>query len=337
VDDTVQQWKFALNPPRRGDVPVVSVIMPVYNGAQWLPAAVESVLAQTLANLELLIVDDKSQDDTLAIAQRFARLDARVRVLRHRVNRGQAAARNLALSQARGDWVAPVDADDQIRPDRLRRLVEAGEREGADLIADGILFEGERQPGVPAELMTWRRNDQRLEQLSAEALIRSGFGGGCRSLGYLKPLMRRRFLEHCQLRYAEDLRFAEDFNLYVRALFCGARFLLYPESHYVYWQTPESASRTEISRIAQDAVDNSRMLRAVVPDNDSEQVTAALDEYERRWQVLSWFEQMKRGLSERNLSAVIGLLIRMPVSARDIVQFALGRARMKRRGPQEMD
>jgi glycosyltransferase involved in cell wall biosynthesis len=311
--------------------------MPAYNGAQWLSAAVESVLAQTLANLEVLIVDDASQDDTLAIAQRFARLDARVHVLRHHVNRGQAAARNLALTHARGDWIAPVDADDQIRPDRLRRLVEAGEREGADLIADGILFEGERQPGVPAELMTWRRNDQRLERLSAVALIRSGFGGGCRSLGYLKPLMRRRFLEQSQLRYAEGLRFAEDFNLYVRALFCGARFLLYPESHYVYWQTPESASRTEISRIAQHAVGNSQMLRAAVPAAESAQVTAALDEYERRWQVLSWFEDMKRGFSQPNVSAVLGLLMRMPVSPRDIVRFALGRVRMKRRGPEELD
>lgn len=330
------QWRFAVNAPRRGDAPVVSVIMPVYNGAQWLSAAVESVLAQTLASLEVLIVDDASHDDTLEIAQRFARLDARVRVLRHRVNRGQAAARNVALSYARGDWIAPVDADDQIRPDRLRRLVEAGEREGADLIADGILFEGERQPGVPAELMTWRRSDQRLERLSAETLIRSGFGGGCRSLGYLKPLMRRRFLEQCQLRYAEDLRFAEDFNLYVRALFCGARFLLFPESHYVYWQTPESASRTEISRIAQHAVGNSQMLRAAIPATESAQVTAALDEYERRWQVLSWFEQMKRGFSERNAAAVLRLLLRMPVSPRDIVRFAFGRARMKRRGPQAL-
>ena len=332
------QWRFALNASRRSDdAPVVSVIMPVYNGAQWLSAAVESVLAQTLTNLEVLIVDDASDDDTLEIAQRFARLDARVHVLRNRVNRGQAAARNVALSHARGVWVAPVDADDQIRPDRLRRLVEAGEREGADLIADGILFEGERQPGVPAELMTWGRNDQRLEQLSAEALIRSGFGGGCRSLGYLKPLMRRRFLEQCHLRYAEDLRFAEDFNLYVRALFCGARFLLFPESHYVYWQTPESASRTEISRIAQDAVDNSQMLRAAVRGSESARVTAALDEYERRWQVLSWFEQMKRGLTERNARAVLKLLRRMPVSPRDIVRFAVGRVRMKRRGQQESE
>ena len=98
--------------------------MPVYNGAQWLSAALESVLAQTLSNLELLIVDDASVDDTARIAERFATRDRRVQLLRHASNRGQAAARNLALGKARGAWIAPVDADDEIRPERLRVLVE---------------------------------------------------------------------------------------------------------------------------------------------------------------------------------------------------------------------
>src|SRR5678816_1140531 len=95
----------------------VSVIMPVYNGAQWLAAAVESVLRQTLSNLEVLIVDDGSVDETACIAERFAARDSRVQLLSLSSNRGQSAARNLALERARGAWIAPVDADDEIRPD----------------------------------------------------------------------------------------------------------------------------------------------------------------------------------------------------------------------------
>jgi succinoglycan biosynthesis protein ExoO len=123
---------------KRTAVPAVSVLIPVYNGGQWLAAAIESVLSQTLSNLEVLVVDDASEDDTVRIAEEFARRDPRVRLLRQHCNRGQAAARNLALASARGEWVAPVDADDEILPDRLRVLVEAGEQEHADLIADGI-------------------------------------------------------------------------------------------------------------------------------------------------------------------------------------------------------
>jgi succinoglycan biosynthesis protein ExoO len=310
--------------------PVVSVIIPVYNGAQCLETAVESVLSQTLANIEVLIVDDGSVDATVRIAERLAARDPRVRLLRHSRNRGQSAARNRALDSARGVWIAPVDADDEIRPDRLRVLVEAGEQEQADLIADGIIFEGARSPGAPAELMTWRGDGRDLESLSAEALIRSGMKGGCHSLGYLKPLMRRQFLDECNLRYSEDLRFAEDFNFYARALFCGARFLLYPESHYVYWQTPSSASRSEITRMAGHALASSQRLRASVPQAGSAEVTAALDEYEKRWLLLTWFEHVKRAVTNRHFRQVIRLFVKPPVGHHRIIRFAYDRASLKR-------
>ena len=310
--------------------PVVSVVMPVYNGAKWLAAAVESVLAQTLSNLEVLIVDDASTDGSVRIAECLALRDPRVRLLRHANNRGQSAARNLAIDAARGVWVAPVDADDEILPDRLRLLSEAGAREHADLIADGLFFEGARPPGAPAELMTWRGDGRRPESLSAETLVRSGMNGGWRSLGYLKPLMRRQFLNRCNLRYEEDLRFAEDFNLYVRALFQDGRFLLFPESLYVYRQTPASASRTEIGRIARHAVSSSRGLRAAIPAPVPPGLEAAFDEYEQRWSLLSWFEQVKHCVAERRFARVVALLFRLPASPRRVLRFARDRARMKR-------
>ncbi len=320
--------------PKHDDQPAVSVIMPVYNGAQSLPAAVESVLAQTLSNLEMLIVDDGSVDDTVRVAEQFAARDPRVQLFRQRTNRGQAAARNLALKMARGVWIAPIDADDEILPDRLRLLAEAGEREHADLIADGILFQGARLPGTPAELLTWRRNGHDVEQLSAEALIKSDIpAGGCCSLGYLKPLMRRRFLNEYKLRYAEDLRFAEDIHLYARALLCGARFLLYPESHYVYRQTLASASRNEIllPRMARHAVASSQRIRAVASQYESTELQAALDEHEQRWLLVGWFEQIKRAVADRRFRQAIKLLFKRPSSPGHIIRFASDRARMKRR------
>jgi glycosyltransferase involved in cell wall biosynthesis len=310
----------------------VSVVMPVYNGAQWLPAALESVLGQTLSDIEVLVVDDASTDESARLAEGYAARDPRVKVLRQPSNRGPAAARNVALDRARGTWVAIVDADDEIRPDRLRLLAEAGEREHADLIADGILFEG-RGPGAPAELMTWRCDGPGLERLSAEALIRSGTLGRRRSLGLLKPLIRRRFLDDCGLRYAEDLRFAEDFNFYVRALFCGARFVLYPESHYVYRQRPASARPREVTRITRQALSSSQRLRAAVPAAGSSRLSAALDEYDQRWLLMSWFAQLKRGVADRRFREAVELLRELPASPGRVFRFACGRARMKWRAP----
>jgi glycosyltransferase involved in cell wall biosynthesis len=83
--------------------------MPVYNGTRFLDRAVASVRAQTLADWELLAVDDASADGSAELLDRLATADPRVRVFRHATNRGQAAARNTALAAAGGEWVAYLD------------------------------------------------------------------------------------------------------------------------------------------------------------------------------------------------------------------------------------
>ncbi|MEQ9608089.1 MAG: glycosyltransferase, partial [Kiloniellaceae bacterium] len=90
--------------------PRVSVVLPAYNVAGSLPAAVASALNQSLASVEVLIADDGSSDGTAEVAADLARRDPRVRVLRAPRNAGAAAARNRALAAARGDWVALLDA-----------------------------------------------------------------------------------------------------------------------------------------------------------------------------------------------------------------------------------
>ncbi|MEX2528479.1 MAG: glycosyltransferase family 2 protein [Gemmatimonadota bacterium] len=101
--------------------PAVSVLMPVYNGARFVDRAVESVRSQTVDGWELLMVDDGSSDGSLALAQRWASLDPRIRVLQHPggVNRGVSASRNLAAAHARAPWLALLDADDEWEPSKL--------------------------------------------------------------------------------------------------------------------------------------------------------------------------------------------------------------------------
>ena len=109
--------------------PVVSVLMAVYNAERWLDQSLTSLLRQqTLTQLEVVAVDDASTDASLAILQRWAEKDSRLRVLHHDENRGQAAARNLALRHASGEYVCMVDADDWLSPDALQRAVEQFQR-----------------------------------------------------------------------------------------------------------------------------------------------------------------------------------------------------------------
>ncbi len=106
-------------------LPLVSVLMPAYNHAPYIGAAVESVLGQTYAHLELIVVDDASTDDTWAVLQSFG--DARMRVSRHDRNQGAHVTLNDAMAQARGQYVAILNSDDVYHPERLQTLLAEAE------------------------------------------------------------------------------------------------------------------------------------------------------------------------------------------------------------------
>ena len=112
------------------NVPCVSVIMPVYNAGKYLRDAVESVLAQSFRDFELLLVDDGATDDSGMVCDEYAARDGRVRV-RHGRNGGICASRNVGLSIARGKWLAFCDHDDFCEPGWLDALVSAVD--GTDL------------------------------------------------------------------------------------------------------------------------------------------------------------------------------------------------------------
>lgn len=111
------------------DRPLISVIVPVYNGERFLAETLRSALLQTYPHFEIIVVDDGSRDGTGAITAELARKDARLRAVRQE-NAGVAAARNRGIAEARGSLVAPLDADDLWRPEKLAKQVAAFARGG---------------------------------------------------------------------------------------------------------------------------------------------------------------------------------------------------------------
>ncbi|WP_299677757.1 glycosyltransferase family 2 protein [uncultured Roseobacter sp.] len=211
--------------------PLVSVIMSNFNGADYLEAAVASVLGQSHRTIELIVADDASQDDSLAILRRLAASDDRLKLILQENNTGPAGARNAALDAARGVWVAIVDADDLIHPRRIERLLAAAEALEADVVADDLVSFGSVEMAGRTLLESRRLAEPLL--LTAAELIRSDtVNSGLGSFGYLKPMIRRDALG--PLRYDDSLRVGEDFDLYARLLICGARFLVLPAPLYLY-------------------------------------------------------------------------------------------------------
>ena len=113
---------------------MTTFIVPIYNAERYLSACLDSLLAQTAKELQIILVDDGSTDGSLAIAKSYTVRDPRVELYRQ-PHAGQSAARNLGLKHAHGEYVAFVDADDTIAPDWCEKHVEA--IEGVDYVQSG--------------------------------------------------------------------------------------------------------------------------------------------------------------------------------------------------------
>ncbi len=112
---------------------LVSIVTPAFRAARYIGETIRSVQAQTYRDLEMLVVDDCSPDDTAAIVASFAASDPRIRLLRQQVNGGPAAARNRALAEARGRWIAFLDSDDTWLPQKLEKQLQFHQAQGAKL------------------------------------------------------------------------------------------------------------------------------------------------------------------------------------------------------------
>ncbi len=212
----------------------VDVIIPAWNREDTIGRSVASALAEQEV-LSVLVVDDGSTDETAKSAHSADDGSNRLTILQLPENRGPAAARNaaLAFSRSSAPWIAVLDGDDFLLPGRFSRLLAQAHR--YDVIADDLLQVHEDCCDVAVGLLA------RAAQFEPWDCDLRGFvlgniprkGRHRRELGFLKPLIRRSFLEKCRLRYDETLRLGEDYAFYAQLLALGARFRIVPACGYV--------------------------------------------------------------------------------------------------------
>lgn len=214
--------------------PRVTVAIPVYNSASTLARAIRSAAGQTLRDIEILVADDASTDDSAAIAEAMALGDRRIRVIRLHPNGGKPRAMNAMVEAARGEWVAVLDADDCYLPDRLERLVGAAEEHGVEMAADNLLY---FDAGVERVLRTGFDPAIGTRVIGTDELVRTASSFAEFDLGILKPLVRRQFVLDRGLRYYEGTRLAEDFYYLLMFFVSGGRACLVSEPLY-QWTLP---------------------------------------------------------------------------------------------------
>ncbi len=250
--------------------PKVSVITPAYNAAPYIGQAIESVQAQTLADWEMIIVDDASTDDTAQAVRRYLS-DPRIRFLQNERNMGAGYTRNRALEAAQGEWIAVLDADDWFAPQRLEKLTAFAEQMEAEMVADLQVYHTEWGSVYTIAWATHAKPPQSPRFYTPEQVIKAHPS--------IKPLIRAEFLRQKQIRYAEHIRKSQDYAFYMEILIKGARFALMPEPLYYYRVHPNTVT-TRYDAIAENRKSLEYLLS--LPETTSRQRALLQRAYRRR-------------------------------------------------------
>lgn len=220
-------------------MPEISVIVPVYKAEDYLHACVDSILSQTVSDFELILVDDGSPDGCGAICDDYAARDSRVRVI-HQENQGQAAARNHALSIAKGEWVCFVDSDDAVHPQMLERLGQAAAESGAAMSMCRML----EAPEMPEDFSSPVEVSWELLSMAEESLVALFDAGDYPGWVACAKLIRRELVQShlfCPGRVYED-------NEAVCHWIYGAKTIAsIPHSLYFYRTNPGSTTQSRFS------------------------------------------------------------------------------------------
>ena len=219
--------------------PKISVIVPVYNTEQYLRRCIDSVLAQTYQDFELLLIDDGSTDSSGAICDEYAARDSRVRVF-HKVNGGVSSARNVGLDNARGEWVTFVDSDDYIEENFLKSF--EGNLDADLVVGNTVLITlpaGNRTKHHCIPFGCYKDIEHFISSYLSESILRVPWGKMYKT-GHLSDL-----------RFNENVRIGEDliFNLqyFQNVLKISVLNNGIHKSSYVYMNPNDSVKKYEMS------------------------------------------------------------------------------------------
>lgn len=242
-------------------LPLISVIVPVYNIMDWLPRCVQSLRRQTYRRLEILLVDDGSTDGTGQLCDTLAAEDERIRVL-HKENGGSSSARNMGIEQARGEYLGFVDSDDYIEPDMYMQLYRAAARNDGWLVQLGRDEVDEQGGPLPCICELPQKEEQiDSEEFLKEMLMHRGDCSLCTKLVSRELLGEERFPEK-QLN--------EDFHLMIRLLQHAEGVVSLPVCGYhVFYRLGSNTRKkkeNDFSRVYGDCVNNADLVFALVEE-----------------------------------------------------------------------
>lgn len=212
------------------DGELISVIMPIYNSEKFLADSIKSVLKQSHQNIELLLINDGSEDGSAAICNEFARCDRRIRVY-HTKNNGPGAARNVGISLAKGAYLQFIDSDDYLEVDMIRQMLKALQRHSADLAVCGmkrVYSENNSEEifYIPKKISCDDEIKKDFIQLLKQGLAYSP----------CNKLYKKSIIDEYNIRFDTNILNGEDAVFNIDYLFHCRKVKILDEAYYVYQQ-----------------------------------------------------------------------------------------------------
>lgn len=190
----------------------LSIIIPIYNAEQTLGRCLDSVVNQTLRDIEIILVDDGSTDDSFSLCEEYAQRDSRIILIHKEENKGLVAARKTGIEKAPSEYVTYIDSDDWIDPDTYRELVLEMENDGSDLVIAGHYTEDEGKiEAVNGEVEAGVYSQEQIEDKLFPNLMSDGYDHGWAIFPYVwDKIFKRSILLPLQKKVPDIVRIGED-------------------------------------------------------------------------------------------------------------------------------
>lgn len=214
-------------------MPLISIITPCYNCEQYIAETIESVLAQTYTNWEMLITDDCSNDQSPEILNSYAQRDKRINIIRHEQNWGAAKARNSAIELSQGEYIAFLDSDDLWTPQKLEKQLSFMQKECCDF--SFTRYEHIDETGTPLGKTAKVINKLTYRQMMFHDFV------GCLTVMYKQNLNNK--------IYSPDLRNCNDYALFLKILKHTKNAMGYNENLAKYRIVKNSLSRNKMNKL----------------------------------------------------------------------------------------
>lgn len=191
---------------------LISIIIPIYNTSKYLKKCLDSIINQSYQNLEIILIDDGSTDNSGKIADEYAKKDPRTKVF-HQKNAGQSAARNLGLKKATGDFISFIDADDYVGKDFISKLLSPYESTGVAITVCGMHYKRIKQSSAANVYISPLRPQRKHETKKAYILYLLATDG--RMYSSVNKLYNAKIAKKCHfdesLNFSEDTKFVLDY------------------------------------------------------------------------------------------------------------------------------